>query len=95
MRNINLHALLAMMATGNVFDNVHQRGVMLPPAKPTPLPPMRTSQRNDPAHWADSHTRTEYLRAMTEVDAARIAAAQAKRERKNAKRLRVAMRGKG
>lgn len=93
MRDLRLHALLAMLATGNVFDNVHQRGVTFPPAKPTPLPPMRTSQRNDPTHWNADPDSGVSARPMTEADAARITAAQARRDRKNAKRLRDAMRG--
>lgn len=55
------------------------------------------SRRLDPRHWnADPDSGMSTVQPMTESDAARINAAQAKRDRKKAKRLRDAMReGKG
>lgn len=47
---------------------------------------------SNPSHWGDDQARRAASEAQSEADAARLAAAQAKRNRKNAKRLRDARR---
>jgi hypothetical protein len=90
MRDIRWGARYAgLLATG--LATVDARDL----ERATGLPVMLTSQRNDPTHFNVDPDFGVSTQPMTESDAARINAAQAKRDRKNAKRARDAMRGEG
>lgn len=83
-------ALIAMLSQNGVRV-IHESEVPRPfPDRPPPLPPMLTSRRGTQTHWGDDQARRSASAARSEIDAARVAAAQAKRDRKAAKRLRDA-----
>ena len=97
MRDLRLHALLALLAMNQGARIVHESEVAPPMPKPPTFPPMPTSQRNDAMRRiADTIPRYRWP-ADRDRDGASSAylAAEAKRARKNAKRLRDAQRARG